>query len=505
MNKGYTYTVVFFVAIAAMSVLYDYPSELFRHPHGYHIWRQCDGASIALNYYNVSMNFFEPRLSIITGNDGKMVSEFPIVYYMAACLYKVFGFHEFFIRLITALISLFGLYYLYKTVSLMLGDKWYGLVLSLMLFTSPVVIDYGLNFLPDVPALSLTFAGFYSFAVYLQSKNTRSLYKGAFFFSLAGLLKVTALIFFLGLTGTIALVGFFSLLKREMPYWWNHKIALGAFVLIPLIVTFSWVAFAKHYNTSNDNFYFTTDIRPIWKVDAIKTSKIWDEFKYQWLRMTMYRDFLNTVPFLALGVLVFYSRKNWPYTVWMLLCIVGSMAYLLLFFEQFIVHDYYMICIAALPIVVLFCLLNRIKEWRVGVFNSIYLKIALTVLLGVMIHHGYRMNIMRESLDYHSYHEYSQLDETLERAGIVKTDKVISMGDESTGITLYLMNRRGWTQYGMNNPVTNSNIESCIQKGAKYILVYEKSDVPPLSDEVKTTYLQNSVFEFPGVKVYSLQ
>ena len=503
MKKERLYQLVFFASVLGMSVLYDYPSELFRRPHGYHNWRQCDGATITLNYYNVSMNFFEPRLNLIENNDGKMVSEFPVIYYLTACLYKVFGFHEFFLRLISALIFFSGLYYLFKTISLLLDDSWYGLVLSLMLFTSPLVIDYALNFLPDVPGLALSFIGFYFFVVYLQNQNNKSLYISTFWFALAGLLKITALIGFLSLAGTIIFVALFYFFKSEKPVCLRNKTALTLFILLPLVVNVCWIAYVNYYNTTNNNLYFTTSIRPIWNVGEAKTKEIWAQFDYQWLRMTMYRDFLNTIPFLAGIALLFYSRKNVPYALWMLFCIIGSVLYVILFFEQFIVHDYYMICLSILPVSVIFVLLKRIKEWKFSVFNSYFFKVGLAVLLGVMVHHGYRINSMREKMDYYTFPEYFSADKELLKFGIAPDDKVISIGDESTGITLYLMNRRGWTQYGMANPVPKSQIESCVQKGASHLLVYKDSD-SQLSEEVKKEFLQNLVGTLPGVRIYKL-
>lgn len=103
-RKIFIYT--FLGSILILSLLYGYQGEILMRPHGIHIWRQCDCAQFALNYYTESMNFFEPRLSWCTGNDGKMGSEFPIIYYSAALLYKVFGVHDYFIRFINLLFFL---------------------------------------------------------------------------------------------------------------------------------------------------------------------------------------------------------------------------------------------------------------------------------------------------------------------------------------------------------------------------------------------------------------
>ncbi len=508
MKKEHIYSIAFIVAVAAMSVMYDYHTELFERPHGYHNWRQCDGASIALNYYNVSMNFFEPRISLLSGNDGKMVSEFPVIYYAAACLYKIFGVHEFFIRLISVFIFYTGLFCLYKTISLVLTDKFYGLVLSLMMFTSPVIVEYALNFLPDVPALSFSFIGLYCFVNFTHYNNVRMLYLSACCFLFCGLLKVTALIGFASLVVVILVQWRYYSFKNHKPDWLKNTPQLTAFVLIPLIVTVCWVAYAKYYNAVNSNFYFTTAIRPIWNVSEARTKEIWGQFQFQWLRFTMYRDFMNTIPLLAAASILFISRKNMAYVLWMVLCLLGSALYVFSFFEQFYIHDYYLACIAFVPLAVLVTFLRRIKEWSTPLFQSAFFRFLLIALLGIMVHHGYRIHELRKAdMEMFSKNDdfnlYYYTEQQLLSAGVLPTDKVISMGDYSTCVSLYLMNRRGFTQYGMSKVATVTDIEQCKTKGAGYLLVPNMADTC-LSNESKNIYLQGKKVELPGYKVYSL-
>ena len=96
-------------------IIYDYPSILFKRPQSVHHWRQSDCASIALNYYQTGMHFFQPQTHNLTSDNNTTgycaTSELPIGYYFIAILYKVFGYHDFIFRFVNTLIFLLGLFY----------------------------------------------------------------------------------------------------------------------------------------------------------------------------------------------------------------------------------------------------------------------------------------------------------------------------------------------------------------------------------------------------------
>jgi len=504
-RKIFIYT--FVGSILILSLLYGYQGEILMRPHGIHIWRQCDCAQFALNYYTESMNFFEPRLSWCTGNDGKMGSEFPIIYYSAALLYKVFGVHDYFIRFINLLFFFIGLFYLFKAISLFLEDEFYGLILALMAFTSPILIDYANNFLPDVPAISLSFIGIYYFLSFHNQNKSRELWKATFFFALAGLIKVTALMSFLAIIGTMLLVFFFKLNKREEPVWLEHKKTLLAFIFLPLLISAVWIVYIKQYNLANNNTYFLTTILPIWNLDAVDIQLIAGRFEHYWLREFIYRDFTNTMPFVFLLCLFIPYRKNASVVIWLCMLIAAGAIYLLLFFTQFTVHDYYLICLIPIPIAICAVFLLRVKKWKPAFFKSKVVKVLLLVLFIVMIHHGRRLNTIREkneSWSYYSNSDFYKLETNINRLGIKPADKIISIGDGSTGESLYLLKRRGWTSLALTQPkATETDIENCKAMGAKYVVISDSGD-ERITPEAKNMYLKNELYNSDGVKIYKL-
>jgi 4-amino-4-deoxy-L-arabinose transferase-like glycosyltransferase len=102
------------------------------------------------------MDFIHPRMSQFISDDGLDLAEFPIVYYISAIGYEIFGFHEFIPRLVSLFIVCFGLLCLYQLLVAILGDIFFSLILSLLLFTSPVLIFYSITPIPDTVAIALS-------------------------------------------------------------------------------------------------------------------------------------------------------------------------------------------------------------------------------------------------------------------------------------------------------------------------------------------------------------
>jgi len=187
-------TVFFILTVIVVSVYYSYPGMLFKRPQSIHAWRQADDASFALNYYQDGMHFFQPEVNNLTtsqGTSGKTApGENTYLYYFVASLYHIFGYHEFIFRLVFTLIFLAGLFFLYKTTRYLFDDVFWAFALPLLLFSSPVIMYYGNNFLPNTPALAFVLTGWFFFFRYRKEKRTLFLYLTMLFFLLAAWLKL---------------------------------------------------------------------------------------------------------------------------------------------------------------------------------------------------------------------------------------------------------------------------------------------------------------------------
>ena len=170
MNKKRETLLLLSVAIALFAYfgLYQY---IEHGPFGMHQGAQADRASIALNYAHESMNFLKPRVMENRSMNGITGMEFPIIAYAVAFFYNIFEYNPFFYRLIEALLFLAGQYAAWKIAGFFITKITHRILFHILWVSSPILIFYSNNFLPEVPALSLSLLAWYQFFRYYLLHN----------------------------------------------------------------------------------------------------------------------------------------------------------------------------------------------------------------------------------------------------------------------------------------------------------------------------------------------
>lgn len=74
------------------------------------------------------------------------------------------------------------------------------------------------------------------------------------------------------------------------------------------------------------------------------------------------------------------------------------------------------------------------------------------------------------------YETYFEMSSYLRSIGISEEEKIVSLGEYSSGISLYFMQNRGWNGYDwtptkVNDIVDNQLINNYIKNGAKYVVI----------------------------------
>ncbi|MBN2486366.1 MAG: glycosyltransferase family 39 protein [Bacteroidales bacterium] len=506
---------VFFVLLIFMAFFYNYQNYLFYRPQSVHAWRQADCASLTLNYYQNGMQFFRPEVHNLTSDGGTTgycsTSEVPVLYYFVAGLYKMFGPHEFFIRLVNMLIFFTGLFFLYKTIVHLYNDKFWGIALSLLFFTSPVLVYYGNNFLTNVSALSLSIAGLYFFVRYYSERLMRYLILSLFFLMLAGFFKITALM------PLFALIGSFLLEKLGLiknTYVFKHsKVFLFGSVSV-LILVGAWIVYAAYYNKCHDCYYFSTTIFPLWEMSMEKIKELAVHVAQYWF--TEYFHPLVHLFFAFLLVLIFALRRKADrfFMVVLLLLILQSVAYIVLQFWTFYDHDYYTIEQNIVPVVIILTAFGAIRATKPQISKSLVVKIVFAFFLLFNVRHakqqvserytGWKNQYYKEKKDIYSISPY------LVEQGLKSDDKVIFVPDGSN-VSLYLMNQKGWTQYtdarfNRGNAIIynrdSAGIAKSIEQGAQYLIVNNIADIY-LNPYLKS-FCSNLKGKYGEVLVFSL-
>jgi 4-amino-4-deoxy-L-arabinose transferase-like glycosyltransferase len=250
MKKTYT-TPIFILFLLGVSIFYKYHEIVLKRPQSVHQWRQSDCASIALNYYQGGMNFFNPETHNLTsdgGTSGKScTSEIPVLYYSVAVLYKVFGYHDSIYRIFNTLLFFLGLFYLFQIFLYLLKDTYWAIALTLLFFTSPVLVYYGNNYLTNSSSLAFSIVGWYYFIRFYYEKKQKWFYISMAFFLIAAALKVTALFSLFAIAGVYVLEIFGLMSFNGNQRIFNRKIRFSLPIISILIIIGLWIFYASKY------------------------------------------------------------------------------------------------------------------------------------------------------------------------------------------------------------------------------------------------------------------
>lgn len=466
----------FLILLFVLSIIYEYPSLLVKRPQSAHHWRQSDCASLALNYYQHGMHFFQPQTHNLTSDNGKTgyvaPSEVPVGYYFIAILYKIFGYHDYIYRIVNTLIFLTGLFFLFKTLSLLVKGFFWPAFMALLFFTSPVLVYYGNNFLTDSSALALSLIAWHFFVKFYLTGKDQPYYTAMLFFLLAGMYKITALIslvaiaciFLLELTGATKFKPEGKLFTKP----WRHSIP----ILLIAVIVGGWAMYARYYNNLHGTFYFSTGTFPLWSLNSCEVGKVWENVRVIWLN----QYFHYSVLYLMLLVLITnlaLARKNNRFLLSItLLLFLGTIIYVILWFSTFKDHDYYTINLYILLIVNMVCFCWLMNRHFPRVFHAWYIKILFLLFFSwntIYANQQMRMRYYGWFTEYPEYKDYHTITPYLRSIGIRQSDTVICLPDNSH-VTLYLMNQRGWTTcLGYNRD--SISILSSVKRGARYLIV----------------------------------
>jgi len=432
-----------------------------------------------MNYFQDNNKFLEPSVHHL-GRDGtgKTVSDFPVLYYAVAQLWKIFGKHEFIARLVNLLIFYAGLSALFKTIEIILKDSFMAIFASALLFTSPILVYYANNFLMDVPAFSMGMIGLYFFTRFYFSPKNKFFLLFAACFALAGLLKISSMISFIALT--FLFVREISGVKlRNRGKIFNHPLKQGLIMLSVYALLIAWYLYARNYNEKYNSGNFLLGILPVWKSDHKMLHNIMKALTENIKWAYFYRFTQLLLAFTLLYILINFRKTDRTLLMLTSLVSIGLLGFLILFFQA-LAHDYYVINMLILAPLVLLTFMFTLKT----VHNKIYLSFIFRALLVAYLIHNidfarrrindrYNPDGWQNAYYTNNVRFYGEIKPYLRTLGIQTDDRVISLSDNSINVTLYLMNQKGWTNYGLN--ADSTLIRQKIAMGAKFLFISDKT------------------------------
>ena len=474
---------LFVAAALALALLYDYPRVAGYGPVSLHYWRQSDGASIALSYYENGMRFFEPQMHHAAGGDHHAVGEFPVLYYAIAALYHLFGPEDAVFRIVNFLILLTGLYLFFRVLLDLYENTWMALFPPLLLLTSPLIAFYGFNFLPNTTALGTLLMAVYAYYRFVQTQRAGWYYLAVGAALLTGLLKVSMLIPALAWGGAAVLCKLFD--RRRWAAWfpsWGPLLGGGLLVLGAVAAWYGW---AGRYNAAhNASHMFLISPTPIWDMDPDYRRWTTEHLTLEQYRMYFTATTLKVLAVLGGVLLLLPCRVPLPVYLLLLFTAIGSACFLVLFYNQLAIHHYYIIDLLPLPLLIVSLSLWMVHRYFPGWKRRALLYFPLLFLLAT--------NAGAADQQMEAYYEpggeyipprfvtlnkRGELGAFLQAHGIHYPEQAVVVPEISPNVALYYLNLRGWN---VGTKVDDAAIRQFAEWGAQYLVILK----PEYLDEV---------------------
>lgn len=457
------------VAIVAIALrLKGIHSPILDHP----AWRQGDTASIARNFAVLQYNILYPQTNYNGPPPNYVELELQIVPFLAATLYKLFGVHEIFGRLITLAFSV-GTVVIVGLFGRWLFSSWVaGLIAAAFYAVMPGSVYYGRTFTPDTTMVFFLTAALYAVTRFLIEDEM---------LGQRGLARSTALLMLAYLAKPVAVAGivpvFGVVFERLRAGRTMRPTAIIVVLLVPLIV----LSMYDQRVAEHAEWHWASGITKLHVIPALvaaftsvsgfttKLSQFWTVIGM--LRVTM----LGTVAFvLSIGAFVVLPRVEARSKALLWGWLVGGLAYTYAVVTVERV-DYYMYLLLPLCALVIGGVLaaGAAAASRSGRNGLQWFALAVVALILAATYGGHAAVRPYYAFNRQAYRNARFLDATLDKQALVV------IGHYGPDV-LYTLSRYGWEE----DPAlwTPFDEESAIKKGARYFISIEDNRLRRNSD-----------------------
>jgi 4-amino-4-deoxy-L-arabinose transferase-like glycosyltransferase len=450
-----------------------------------HVWRQTQTQSTIVNFYEEDMNILNPRKNDRGNGDGIFRMEFPIMQWLVACLFKLFGNHIIISRIFMFLVGLLSVLGIYRLIKIVFLNEIIALIAAWAFNFSPCFYYYTINPLPDNFALCCGIWGVGLFILWIQKQKTNILVFSVIFLSLATLTKLPFVVYY-----SVPFTYFGIQLYKQL----FTKTTFKQFVLhfIFLLFPLAWYIYVIPHWQGNGIVSGILD-------NKISIAKYFDLLWYN-LISNLPELLLNygSVIFFVIGFYFIFKKqvyKNYYFLIY-LFWSLSVLAYFM--FELNMigkVHDYYLFPFyPILFIIVAYGVKQFIQP------NKIWLKYTLAFFLLILPITAHLRMKGRWQADSPGFNK-DLLEHKIALRNIVPKNALCIVGnDESHFIFFYFIDKKGWSFD--KDEIFKLNIEDCIQKGAKYLYTDSRKIE---NDENVKPFLKKLITEKGTIRVYELK
>lgn len=436
-----------------------------------HNWRQVTGDMVARNFYEIDNNILYPRLDIGGEKTGITGTEFPVLNYLMYLLSLIFGYNDWFGRLINLIVSSYGILYFYKLMKIKFDEKFsfyaaFVLLISLWLMFSRKTM-------PDTFSTSLVIISLYHAFYYFQySKFSNFIYY--FLFGTVAVLSKIPVIYLLIML-SVPLLDKNILLKNKL--W---ILFASVLMLFPVCLWyFYWVPYITNYFGFSHYFMGTSFANGF---DEIKNN----------LFSTFERFYFDAFKFIGFAVFVIgfilSIIKKEKTLLWILvLCSFTFGVFMIKAGRNFYHHSYYII--PFVPVMSLFVAYAIMQVKNKSIQIVILLAISVESI-GNQVHdfRNKKSELYKLSLE--------KISDKISK----KTDLIAINGGKNPQL-MFFTHRKGWT-INYDNLKDELFMNDIISKGCEYLFLDKHDDyfVP-----INTLKNWSVVFENEDFVVFSLR
>lgn len=430
------------------------------------------------------MNILNPRRNERGNTDGIHRMEFPLMQWITACLYKIFGKHVIITRIFMFITGIFSILGIYKLLSSLFHNRILSIIGAWAFSFSPSFYFHSINPMPDNLALCCSIWGLALFFTWYNDKRQIILLLSGILLSVGTLCKLPFIMYY-------AVPGFYFL-SKILNGGINKKIVQQSIIIFGLIVfpIFWYISVIPQWN---DNVI----IKGIFNNKESMTIIL--DYMRHILLSTLPESLINygALIFFFAGFYFLYKGKRYKderFTLILALSIIALIYYLFEVNAIAKVHDYYLF-----PFYPLIFILVAYGAYNLYISKKTTLKyLTIILLLGLPVTCFLRMDgrwkpeAPRFNKDFLAYK--NEL-----RNAVPKDALIVTGNDISHFIYFYYTDKKGW---GFDNDnLSSSDLNEMINKGAEYLY----SDSRSLEDnENIRQYLESLILEKGSVRIYKL-
>ncbi len=484
-QRKFSYKKIALFSIALLSFVMHF-SHFSKELMSIHVWRQAQTQSTIVNFYEEDMNILNPRRNDRGDTDGIFRMEFPLMQWLVALIYKIFGRHLLITRLFMFVLGLFSVVGMYKLLEVLFHKTPLALMGAWAFNFSPSFYYYTINPLPDNMALCCGIWGLALFFRRFENSKENQLATSGLLLSMGALCKLPFIIYYV-----VPLVYFLRFVRRRE---FNRKVARQAvmifgFAISPLV----WYA----------------AVIPQWgRNPVLKGLLAHNESAAQWLDYfqhnlisTLPELLLNygSLPFFLAGFYFLFKRKAYRDSRFLLLLSLSAACLLYYFFEANAIakiHDYYLFPFYPL----LFILVAYGAYHLYGYVEKAFAKYFTLLLLALIPLFCHLRMQNRWNPASPGFNKDLLLYKTELRKAAPKDALVVAGNDASHFIMLYYIDKKGWGFHG--DKLSPQELQAMIKKGTQYLY----TDSPAIyTNKEMLPYLDELVLKRGSIRVYRLR